>query len=444
MKGLLGLALSGVLFGVVGNIDRAHAETSTEVPSLARIDVSVGENKTLSAEGVQSYSEGVPGVAEIKLTPDGKEFVIVGRSPGSTTLLLIHKDGTKKTYDINVFMRPMAAVQAELSELLDGIPGVALRRVGSRFFIEGGTSSEAELERISRVAELYPGQVESLVVLGGAAAARSINIRIDFIFVQYDRSSGYNVGVQYPASLGGAGFTALDASFDILEGGFATAQAAIIEQPLPGLDIASNNGWVKVLKHSTVITANGSEATFTSGGEQNFEISQGLVATIKEIKFGTDVTVLPRFDPQTDKLEIKVQADVSDLVPPVSSATELPGRSTSTLNTSASMKLGQSLILSGIKSRSQRHNIQGLPFLSEIPVLGLLFASHADDQRDVEGAVIIVPSVVQATPEGIEEVMIKALDEYSNFTGEMEEQLGAFSPLPVRGRVDKVTAPAAR
>src|SRR5262245_22419701 len=70
---------------------------------VEELNLSVGENRTLPASDVKSYSEGVRGVAEIKLTPDNNQFVIVGQKPGSTTLLLLKKDGTEVSYAINVF-----------------------------------------------------------------------------------------------------------------------------------------------------------------------------------------------------------------------------------------------------------------------------------------------------------------------------------------------------
>src|SRR5688500_19968983 len=57
------------------------------------LNLSVGENKTIPATDVLSYSERKRGIAEIKLTPDASKFVVVGQAPGATTLLLIKKEG---------------------------------------------------------------------------------------------------------------------------------------------------------------------------------------------------------------------------------------------------------------------------------------------------------------------------------------------------------------
>src|SRR5262249_12429215 len=133
------------------------------------------------------------------------------------------------------------------------------------------------------------------------------------------------------------------------------ATASIVNQPLPGLDLASTRGWAKVLKQTTVITTNGNEAKFDSGGEQNFPVATGLTSTIQSTLFGTNVAILPRYDPVTRNLEVKVQAEIADLAPP-GQGTVIPSRNTSKLSTLVFLKLGQSLVLSGIRTRTERRS----------------------------------------------------------------------------------------
>jgi pilus assembly protein CpaC len=418
----------GVAFAAPPHRPGPDESQGVAVDQTQEMTLAIGENKTIQSGDVKSYSEGAPGVADVKVTPDGTQFVVVGQKPGATTLLLIKKDGSQVTWNINVFARPVAAVASEIGQLLDGTTGVRVRRVGSRFFIEGGVSSEPELKRIEHIASLYPGQVESLVVVGGAAADRRINIRIDFFFVQYDREKSYAFGMDWPATLGGGNIVQSTFSFDFLARAATDAHASIVNQPLPALDIASHNGWAKVLKQATVITSNGSEANFSSGGEQNYQISSGLTTSIQKIAFGTDVTVLPRFDPDRRELEVKVKAEVTDLTPPAAS-TILPGRDISNLGTDVALKLGQSLVVSGIRTRSRRHDTSGIPLLSEIPILGALFGSTSDTKSDIEGAIFIVPSVIESAPDSATELIEGAAAQYDHFDGDMRG-VSSFDPRP--------------
>jgi len=429
------LFLFVLAFAFAAGSPSAWAQDDNAAPEAGQneLNLVVGENKTIPAGGVKNYSEGVKGIVDIKLTTDNTKFVVAGRKAGSTTLLLINKDDSTETWVINVFSRSPEAVRRELSQLLGEMPGVRVRRVGSRFFIEGGVSTDGDVKRIEKIANLYPGQVESLVVAGGGGVAdRKVNIRIDFFFIQYDKSSGYAVGVDWPARIGGGDIVQSEFTYDFLAGTTTTAEASVVNQPLPALDIASRRGWAKVLRQSTVITVNGTKAKWASGGEQNFPVSTGLTANIKEIAFGTKVEVLPRLDEASGELEVQVEADISDLTPPVES-TNLPGRNISQLNTLVRLKLGQSLVLSGIRSSTRRHNIRGLPILSEIPVLGVLFGTHQDQAEDVEGALFIIPTAVESVPKPAVEIVNGALTQFEEYSGDIEA-VNAYNKRPQQWR----------
>ncbi len=421
------VAVSVVSFSAVSTFSPstafAQGKKDDHVEELA---IAIGETKTIPAAGVKNFSEGAPGIVDVRLTPAGDQFIIVGKKAGTTTLLLIKNDGTQFTWQISVSNKSPAAVERELQQLIEGMSGVRIRRVGSRFFLEGGVSTEAELKRVQQVAQLFPGQVESLVTVGsGGAADRKLLIRLDFFFVQYDRTSSYAVGLGWPDSIlgkdaaGQAQVLQTQFQYDFISKTTTAAQASIVNQPLPRLDIASRHGWAKVLKQSTVITSNGSEATFNSGGEQNFLNSTGLQTTIVKITFGTNVTVLPRFDSQSKEIEIKLDADISDLVAPATGT--LPGRVVTKLATFVNLKLGQALILSGIRTRAETHSVSGLPGLSSVPVLGILFGSHSDTQNEVEGAVFIIPSIIETVPKSAIEVIKNALSSYEDYSGDIDK-----------------------
>jgi pilus assembly protein CpaC len=386
-----------------------------EVKQTFEIGIAVGENKSLPVSDIKQYSDGTPGIVDIKATLEGK-LIIVGLKPGTTSVLLIKNNGQELSYVISVFARSPQLVEAEVGQLLEGFPSVRLRRIGGRFFMDGSVTNEGELKRVAQIAGLYPGQVESLVTIG--TKDRTTNIRIDFYFVQFNKSSSYQFGINWPATLGGSTVLQSTLTYDATLG-WSTATASLVNQPLPSLDMAGHYGWAKVLKQAAVITANGSEATFESGGEQNYPITSGLVASIQKIPYGVTVGLTPYFEPSTRELDIKVNADIADLVPPPSGATILPGRTTTKINTVVHLKIGQSFVLSGIHTQDQRHQIDGLPVLAQIPIIGVLFGTHGDTKTEVEGAIFIVPNVVQAVSKQASDMVGEALAEYEDFNARL-------------------------
>ena len=220
-------------------------------------------------------------------------------------------------------------------------------------------------------------------------------------------------------------------SYDFLAGSASAATATLANQPLPRLDLASRHGWAKVLKQATVITSNDAEATFSSGGEQNFPVNTGLTIGVQKIPFGTDLKVMPHYEPSKRTLSIKLEAEVSDLTASVG-GTSLPGRSTSSLNTSVNLQLGQSLVLSGIRSESLTHSVSGLPLLSEIPILGVLFGSHAQSDLQTEGAIFVVPSIVETIPTASAELVDIALKKFKSYDGDVAT-VNAYDKKPGGG-----------
>lgn len=282
-KRALAIALPAVVLGFASPQPAAAQwrNDPTAAQNGETITLAIGETKTISAKDVRNYSEGVAGIIDVKLTTDASQFVINGRHQGSTTLLLIKSDGSQITLAIDVFARSPQVVERELAQLLEGLPGVRVRRVGAHIVIDGTVASDGDLKRVQHVTSLYPGEVDSFVsvagsgVSAGPAQAQRFVIRIDFYFVQYDTESTYAAGIGWPSSIGGGSLQ--DAfTYDFLGGVPRTATATLANQPLPRLDIASTRGWAKVLKQATVITNNDVEAVFSNGGEQNFSVTTGL------------------------------------------------------------------------------------------------------------------------------------------------------------------------
>lgn len=339
---------------------QAHAALGQESLTLE-----VGQQRVLSAAGVRGYSEGAPGIVDVRLTPDGAHFILVGRRAGTTSLLLMLDDGGERQVSIQV----------------------------------GDTRSAPATEPPD----------------GGRVEPRD-NIRLDFYFVQLNDEYRHRIGTSWPATVGGG---KLSASYDLISGSFTEATAVVTDQALPGLDLAQARGWAKLLRQAALVTANATQASFSAGGEVNVPVSGTMSGDIRSIEFGSQIGVLPRYDRETGRIELTVRADVSDLAS--DSGTGVPGRQTSTLQSTVNLELGQSLVLAGLIARNQSRAHQGLPGLSEIPIFGPLFGSHAEQSRASESLVFIVPSVVDAVDAEARQLVQDALRQYQAFDGDIDD-----------------------
>ncbi len=348
--------------------DRNDRGSSSGLPAGDTLRLEVGSQQVLSADNVRSYSEGVQGVVDVRLTGDAKSFVIVALRPGQTTLLFIMMDGSERMYRITVF-DPNAPKASEKPV---------------------GPPREQVLTRD--------------------------NIRLDFYFVQFDKSYSHQLGVDWATRYGGG---SLSVFYNLQSNAFENATATIQDQALPALDLAQATGWAKLQRHATLITANGTKAEFKGGGEINIPVQGSLSTGIHRIEFGSTIGVQPRYDSESGRLELEIHADVSDLADDRGTGT--PGRLTSTLDTLVNLELGQSLMLAGLTAKSQSRSHAGLPVLSQIPILGALFGTHAEVAQETEDVVFIVPSVLDAVSLDARGRIREALDAYDDYTGDLSK-----------------------
>src|ERR1700712_3754698 len=96
------LACAGLLCGAPSSVCQAQSSSFNVKASDNSLELAPGEQRVLPAQGVKSYSEGVKGVVDVRLTGDASRFVVVGIAPGLTTLLMLMVDGTERLYTIAV------------------------------------------------------------------------------------------------------------------------------------------------------------------------------------------------------------------------------------------------------------------------------------------------------------------------------------------------------
>jgi hypothetical protein len=64
--------------------------------------IAIGETFAMSMNGVKEYSVGLPDLVATATTTDGTQLLVTGKKPGTTTILLIGKDGKNHSHEIVV------------------------------------------------------------------------------------------------------------------------------------------------------------------------------------------------------------------------------------------------------------------------------------------------------------------------------------------------------
>ena len=293
------------------------------------------------------------------------------------------------------------------SEGVDGVVDVRLPDDGKEFIVVGVAPGNTTLLLIFKNGRKE--QINFIVKPLESKVPHKENIRLDFYFVELTERGNSNFGVSWPESIGGG---TAEGTLDLVAGTTA-GFLQITGHALPRLDVLQSTGWAKVMRQTAVISANGSQARFSSGGELNIPVQGSLAAEIRQIEFGTTVRVLPRYDKESGRLELDIESEFSSLT----GDGAVPGRSRSTLSTIVNVELGQAIVLAGINAQSEGSNRTGVPFLSKIPLLGRLFSSDANRNENVQTVVFIVPSVVNLVGAKAQRGIREALDAYIKYDG---------------------------
>jgi pilus assembly protein CpaC len=404
-----------VLLALVGTADAQEQVVVVGQQEIIRTDYRIGRSAIGSAE-----------VCDYRILDSRREVVLTGRSVGETTLTLWDQAGElRNEYFLRV--RPSSGdanqVTDELKQLLGGIEGIRFQTVGRTVWVEGEVLTERDLERVQKVLDSYP-EVRSLVELSpvtqqmlDAAAAESVKtVQLDVTIIEIDKRYRRDLGIRWSGQL-------TPESTLPFEGTDIGPITGVIENVLPQLNFLTVADKARVLATPTVITQSGQRAELFVGGELPIPVSLGGGAVSVEFKdFGVKLEFEPVVDTQ-DNINTGIYVELSSLGGPTVEG--VPGLLSNRLSTSVFVKEGQSITLGGLIKSGEARNVDKIPGLGNIPILGHLFKSTRFLNDETEMLVFATPRVVRNEQAGAE-IRTRVQTDFAEFT-----ELGAAgAPKP--------------
>lgn len=90
------------------------------------------------------------------------------------------------------------------------------------------------------------------------------------------------------------------------------------------------------------------------------------------------------------------------MLDPSHSIDGIPGLLSNRIESHFDLKKSRTIALSGLLKNEWFHNSAGLPWLSQIPILGYLFSSKEYKNNETELVIFVTPEVIQ--PEALDDV----------------------------------------
>ena len=163
------------------------------------------------------------------------------------------------------------------------------------------------------------------------------------------------------------------------------------------LSAAQAETQANIIASPRVITANQKEATIEQGVEIPYQQSASSGATTIQFKKAVlSLKVTPQITPDNRIiLDIDVKDDSVGTVVVASGGVNVPSIDTREIATQVLVNDGQTVVLGGILTTTQRQDDTKVPYLGDIPILGHLFKNtiHKDDKDEL--MIFITPKIVR-------------------------------------------------
>lgn len=383
----------------------ANPPGSVEIPidkTSEKIELTVNSSKILRLPSPipRTLVNNPDIVRVVPLSPN--QLQISALKPGVTQVNLFDKDGTVYTVDVMVF-----ADSRELEMLLKSqfpAASIRVRPTQSGVILSGFVDRNDEVSGIVAMAEDYYPRVINNLRVGGVQ-----QVMLKVKVMEVSRTKLRTLGTDWAIFGDNASFVqsvsgliADTSGAGVVSSGSETLSLAVFDNGTSFyafLEAAREQNLVKILAEPTLIAESGRVATFQSGGEFPVAVPQGLGTVAIEYKeFGTRVDFVPFVVGNgVIKLQVRPQISEVDNARAVTIAgTRVPGLRTRWVDTAVEMRTGQTFALAGlIQERIESQN-RGIPWVSDLPVVGLPFRKVRDERNEIELLVMVTPHLVDA------------------------------------------------
>jgi len=157
-------------------------------------------------------------------------------------------------------------------------------------------------------------------------------------------------------------------------------------------------GYGEIVSTPRVITANQKEARIEQGVEIPYQQASSSGATTVSFKKAVlSLTVTPHITPNNNIImDIKVHKDsVGEVISTGGLGGTVPSIDTRMIETQVLVKDGQTIVLGGIFETERRETINKVPFLGDIPILGVLFRSKQVIDNKAELLIFVTPRILE-------------------------------------------------
>lgn len=337
----------------------------------------------------------------LELTPLSPNTIQVSaKSPGVTQINLWDEDQKVYTIDVVVY-----ADARELAMLLKSqFPNSSLKvvPVASGVLISGYVDQPGHVSLIMRIAEeYYPRVINNITISGVQQVLLHVKVmevsrtklrKLGFDFAQIS-SGNMNTLIRS----GAAGLLGLE-GHELMQSGDVNFQFGVVDGSsvfFGVLEALREDKLAKILAEPNIVAVSGRPAYFRVGGEFGYPLNGGITGPSVEFKqYGTRIDFVA-IVLGNGRIRLEVRPQVTE-IDASNSVQGVPALKVREAETGVEMQAGQTLAIAGLVQNRVEAQNKGLPWVSEVPYLGMLFRRVEEQNNEVELLIMVTPELVEA------------------------------------------------
>lgn len=373
-----------------------------------------------------------PNIAEaIVVSPN--QIQINGKTAGGDSLLIWDENGQSQSFDISVDI-DILGLSEKIHEIFPSEP-VQIETFNDVVLVSGRVSSPAVADKIMEVVKSAAPKVASAMEV---PAPYTPEVMLQVRFADVDRTAISQLGANFirnfgsnmpmsistqqfaPPQLGqtqsvsSAGTTSTTTTSGNI---FSITDLLNVFILRPDINLAvlikalQQNNAIQILAEPNLMTQSGKDASFLAGGQFPYPVlqnsgGQGGFAgiTIQFKDFGIRLNFTPTVTPD-GLIHLKVAPEVSSL--DFSNALQIqgfliPALSVNRAESEMDLRDGQSFAIAGLLDNRVTQQLEKIPGIGDIPILGKLFQSRSLNKSRNELLIVVTPHIVQPLEAGHE------------------------------------------
>lgn len=417
---IFGFLVAGCLAGAPTFAQQQTATAGQEGGEPQTLHLLVGRSLVISSPTrIKRVSLADPEIAEaIVVSPT--QVLVNGKKPGGVSLMIWDENDQNQAFELSVDIDVLGLSQ-KIHEVFP-TENVNIDTSKDVVILTGKASSSTVADKILEVVKGASPKVTSMMEV---PAPPNGEILLQVRFAEVDRTLLNQFGINILSLPGakniGTISTGQYAPPTLANQNNGTSSQFALSDLLnififrPDINLAATikalqtENVLQILAEPSLLTSAGKEASFLAGGEFPYPVPQSSGAgfttiTIQFKEFGVRLNFLPTFTPE-GQIHLKVKPEVSSLDYTNALQFEgftIPALSTRRMESEMDLADGQSFAMAGLMDNRVTEQLEKIPWIGDVPVLGNLFKSKSFQRSKDELLVVVTPIIVKPSNPGQE------------------------------------------